>query len=66
MDNGNSIGTNDDRGFLEIWLREMSDLGTEGSLGQDGRRICELCFFVTQGFMNSKVWGCLEHAAEES
>jgi hypothetical protein len=57
LDNSNSIGTNDDTGVVGIWLREMSDLGREGLWVSVLGAICELCFFVTQGFMNSKSWG---------
>jgi hypothetical protein len=55
--NSNSIGTNDDRGVVGIRLREMSDLRREGLWVSVLGAICELCFFVTQGFMNSKSWG---------
>lgn len=48
----NWMGTREDRGVSRFWLREMSDL-REGREVLGPRRICELCFFVTQGFMNN-------------
>lgn len=68
MEQWQSIGTNDDRGVFGIWLREMSDL-RRVSLVKDTRRICELCFFVTQGFMNRKsgdVWNMRQRNSRDA